>query len=82
MISITTASSDPVNLGKNCVNWEDCGDTTTMCCGIASGGRIVRNDNTITERGVPNQTMCNFIKDPENQLVTLGEDEDDGEDST
>lgn len=50
--SVSAGAHDP---GTPCLGrLDDCGDKTAMCCGIASGGRIVNDYDTISKKPVPN----------------------------
>ena len=52
---------------------DECGDKTTMCCGVAQNGKMCTEatcKTTVDDIPVPNFVVCNVKASPESFVIT------------
>ena len=59
----TPLNDHPLPVGTPCHTYYDtCGDSATMCCGIATGGKVLKRNTPQSNAGdlyAPNLAFCN-----------------------
>ena len=71
---IATASAEPSTPGTPCMKADDtCGDAATMCCGVATGGKMCKTlacAEVSSTNPVPNFVVCNTKTSPADFVLT------------